>query len=312
MKKMISVIILIFIFALQGCAAKEDNSKTTVEEETAAKGAAATTVAQTEKAEATPTVAPTPTVAATPTVEPTPTAVPEGLILPVTKNDTGKVLIQTISTAEENLYSAYIITSSNGESVVVDPYKMPRKKVVNINPAAIVNTHSHYDHNDNIFNGDYKDAAILSLKLGEVQTKDFHIFNIAASHDEKPIADNYCSDNLIVFEVDGLRIAHLGDCGQTELTTEQLKELGEIDICFTQFENSYSAMSLENEKGFTLLEQLNPKIFIPTHYSENALPIIKEKYGEITEIENTLVISKEEIPEDTLNPYRILNVHKYN
>ncbi len=304
MKKTISVILLVFIFILQGCAAREDNSRETVEEEATTKEASATAV--------TPTVAPTPTVAATPTVEPTPTEVPEGLILPVTKNDTGKVLIQTVSKAEENLYCAYIITSSKGESVVVDPYKMPRKKVVNIKPAAIVNTHSHYDHNDSMFNGDYKDAALLSLKLGEVQTKDFHIFNVAASHDEKPIADNYCSNNFIVFEVDGLRIAHLGDCGQTELTTEQLKALGEIDICFTQFENSYSTMSLENEKGFTLLEQLNPKIFIPTHYSENALPIIKEKYGGITEVENILAISKEDIPEDTLNPYKILNVHKYN
>lgn len=296
MKKRISTILLVLVLALQGCAAKEDNKEASEVKDTAAGEAAATTEETKE---------------ATPTVEPTPTVVPEGLVLPVTVNDTGKVLIQTISTAEDNLYTAYIITSSNGESVVVDPYEMPDKKVVNIKPAAIVNTHAHPDHMDSMFNGQYKDAALLSLKLGEVQTKDFHIFNVAASHDEKPIADNYCSDNFIVFEVDGLRIAHLGDCGQTELTAEQLEVLGDIDICFTQFENSYSNMSLENGKGFTILEQVNPKIFIPTHYSENALPIIKEKYGEITEVENILEISKEDLPQDTLNPYRILNLHKY-
>lgn len=299
MKKLISVTLLVLGFALQGCAAKENNKEAAGVKDTAA-GEAAATVEETKEA-----------TEATPTVEPTPTVVPEGLVLPVTVNDTGKVLIQTISTGEDNPYTAYIITSANGESVVVDPYLMPKKKVVNIKPAAIVNTHAHYDHLDSNFNNEYKDAALLSLKLGEVQTKDFHIFNVAASHDEKPIADNYCSDNFMVFEVDGLRIAHLGDCGQTELTAEQLEVLGEIDICFTQFENSYSNMSLENEKGFKLLEQLNPKIFIPTHYSENALPLIKEKYGEITEVENILEISKEDLPQDTLNPYRILNLHKY-
>lgn len=308
MKKMISVMLVILLFIFQGCGVKEENKEVSKTKEATD---VANAVTPTVKPEATPTVAPTPTVIATPTIEPTPTAVPEGLVLPVTKNEAGKLLIQTISTATDNPFTSYLITSSTGESVVVDPYKMPRKKVVNLHAAAIVNTHSHYDHNDNVFNKDYKDAQLLSLKLGEIQTKDFHIFNIAASHDEKPIAENYCSDNFIVFEVDGLRIAHLGDCGQTELTADQLTALGEIDICFTQFENSYSAMDLENAKGFALLEQLNPKIFIPTHYSDRALPIIEEKYGKITEYENLFEISKEDLPGGTLHPYRILNNYKY-
>ena len=294
MKKICSIVLCVLVFALQGCAAKETTSGKQPEE--------TVTVAPTKAPEATPTVAPT--------VAPT-AALPKDAVLPVTTNDTGKVLIQTVSSGDDYPYNSYIITSSKGESVVVDPYSMPRKEIININPAAIANTHSHYDHNDALFNSDYPDAAILALTPGELKTRDFHIFNIPAAHSGDTITKDYPSNFFDVFEVDGLRIVHMGDCGQTVLTKEQLKALGKIDIAFTQFENSYSDMTLENKKGFKLLEQLNPKIVIPTHYTDNALPIITKKYGKITEVNNILSISKKDLPKGTLKPYRILNTHKY-
>ncbi len=70
-------------------------------------------------------------------------------------------------------------------------------------------------------------------------------------------------------------------------------------------------MSLENGNGFTMMDQLQPTIIIPTHYSDNALRALEDKYGAITEVENILVITREELPENTQNVYRILNTHKY-
>jgi hypothetical protein len=78
-----------------------------------------------------------------------------------------------------------------------------------------------------------------------------------------------------------------------------------------QFENSYSTMNLENKMGFNLIEQLNPKIIIPTHYTGKGLAELKTKYGDITESDNMLAISKEDIPEDSLNVYVITNTHRY-
>ena len=102
----------------------------------------------------------------------------------------------------------------------------------------------------------------------------------------------------------------MGDIRETKLTDEQLKELGHIDIAFMQFENSYSDMSLENEKGFKLIEQLNPSVVIPTHYTDAAFPVIEKKYGKITEYNNILDISKEDLPQKPLTFYHILNTHK--
>jgi len=63
----------------------------------------------------------------------------------------------------------------------------------------------------------------------------------------------------------GLRIAHLGDIGQDELTPEQLALLGTVDVVITQFANPYSDMDAVNRKGFHLVEQLAPRLVVPTH-----------------------------------------------
>ena len=309
MKKYVIIMILTVAFVLQGCSSKEENSKATnnsdsteldAAEESSAKVEVEEPSTNDEKASDT----------ATETTEATIAPVQTDLILPVTENNTGKVLIQTVNRNTAYPFTSYIITSINGESVVVDPTQMPTKEIVDINPAAILGTHSHPDHTDSVFTKTYDVPKILFEK-GEIQTKDFHIYSILSSHGNDTIVETN-KNVIIVFEVDGLRIAHMGDIGQTTLTDEQLTELGEIDIAFMQFENSYSSMTLDNAKGFTMIEQLNPKIVIPTHFTEKALPVLEEKYGAITEYENKLEISVEELPDTKLNIYRILNNYKYN
>jgi formylglycine-generating enzyme required for sulfatase activity len=41
--------------------------------------------------------------------------------------------------------------------------------------------------------------------------------------------------------------------------------LGQVDIAITQFANPYSDMNAANQKGFALMEQLKPRLIIPTH-----------------------------------------------
>jgi L-ascorbate metabolism protein UlaG (beta-lactamase superfamily) len=186
---------------------------------------------------------------------------------------------------------------------------MPKPEVVDIKPVAMLQTHTHPDHSDSDYTFSY-DVPKLMSKKGELTVGDFNMYTIPSSHSNDTIVEDG-SNVIVVVEVDGLRIAHMGDVGQSKLTEDQLEHLGTIDIAFMQFENSYSDMSLQNEKGFTMIEQLNPTIVIPTHYSDNALKILEEKYGTITELENILEVSRENLPENALNVYRILNTHKY-
>jgi len=253
-----------------------------------------------------PSDEPTPTPAPTPT--PTPMPNPD-LVLPLTVNDSGKVRIQTASRNISFPYNTYVITSIGGETIVVDPALMPRRDIVEFNPVAIVSTHRDYDHVDHGWIRSY-DCRKLLWEAGEIRTRDFYIRTFWSSHRDDKVDENTRHVSVVI-EVDGLRIAHMGDIGQNILTEEQLEILGKIDIAFMQFENGNSNMNLVNEKGFRLTEQLNPTIVIPTHHSANALRVLEEKYGPVTEFVNCLDISKEDLPEGKLNVYRILNQYKY-
>jgi len=228
-------------------------------------------------------------------------------VLPIVGNSTGKVLIQTVSGSSTYLYTSYAITSIGGETVIVDPTEMPSKAKVDLKPVAILNTHEHGDHIDVRYSGSNK-CQKLSSKKGEIKTNDFRIYTVRSSHSGDTPGN---SNVLVVLEVDGLRIVHMGDIGQKSLTPEQLAEIGTIDVAFMQFENGYSGMTLANEKGFKIIEQLKPAIVIPTHYGPGALPVLEQKYGKIVEYTNVLAVSKADIPVTPLNVVRILNTHKY-
>ncbi len=292
MRQKILVLIFVIVLMLQGCVGGVPDTQTSSVPQTAA-------VDTTECSDA----------AAGSGTQASEKAEEDALVLPVTENTTGKTLIQTVSRSTSTPYISYIISSAKGENILLDPSEMPPKSVVDIHPAAIISTHSHSDHADYKYTSQY-DCPTLLYVAGELKTNDFTVTVIPSVHSGDSIMDPL-DNTIIIVEVDGLRIAHLGAIGQTVFTDEQLEKLGHIDIAFMQFENSFSDMSLSNEKGFKLIEQLDPVIVIPTHYTKKALPVLEAKYGPITEIDNCLAISKDDLPEGTLNVYRILNNHIY-
>ena len=297
MVKRIFPVLLAAVLLLAGCAAGADETTGITSAATTATQAAGSTSA----ASAADATVPEETTAVT--------TVPVELVLPLTENTSGKVQIQTVSGSLTYKYNSYIITSAEGESVVVDPTAMPGVDIFDIKPAAIISTHAHEDHISKKFTEAYDCQKILYSEA-DINTEDFHIYTVASAHADDTILDD-ATNYIVVFEVDGLRIAHMGDIGQIVLTGDQLAAIGEIDIAFMQFENGYSDMSLKNEKGFSLIEQLNPKIIVPTHYTDASIPVLTEKYGAINEFDNVLTISKDTLPEKALTVYHITNTHKY-
>ncbi len=292
-KRLLATILVAFVF-LAGCSsANRNESKDTTASSEISQAASESTTTSAAESET--------TAAETKSAD---------LVLPVTENTSGKVQIQTVSASSNYPYISYLITSTNGEIVVVDPTVMPYKKTIDLHPAAIVSTHNHGDHMDLMFNK-ANECPQLMYTVEDMNTNDFHIYTVATSHADDNVSDN--SGNIIaIFEVDGLRIAHFGDCGQTALTDEQLEKIGKIDIAFMQFENTFSNMSVYNQKGFNVMKQVNPTIVIPTHCSNPGFEEIDKNYGGLTQFENILEISKEDLPEDQLHFYQITNTHKYN
>lgn len=70
-------------------------------------------------------------------------------------------------------------------------------------------------------------------------------------------------NTVFVFEMDGLRIVHLGDLGHL-LTDEQLKEIGTVDVLMIPVGGVYTINGTEARQ---VVAQLKPRRYIlPMHY----------------------------------------------
>lgn len=208
-------------------------------------------------------------------------------------NTTGKTLIKQVLTNRFN--TSFVIISSKGTVIVADPAFMPQGTPADL----VAATHPHFDHYDDAFwrSPETKSAVKFNMKpVQERQVKDVKVIGIASTH-RGDVIDKEVPDNVIyLYEVDGLRIAHMGDIGQEALTAEQLAQLGKVDVAIMQFNNGFSRYSVENGKGFKLMEQLKPQVVISTHSNAAADSKMVELMGARRNIPGgVLAISKDEL-----------------
>ncbi|HEY5317024.1 MAG TPA: MBL fold metallo-hydrolase [Solirubrobacteraceae bacterium] len=90
-------------------------------------------------------------------------------------------------------------------------------------------THEHIDHNGVEAIGG--DPTILRSTAGRLESPVGEVIAIASEHDEE--AGTARGPNTIfVFELDGLRVSHFGDFGQSSLRDEQAAAIGDLDLLF--------------------------------------------------------------------------------
>ncbi len=215
---------------------------------------------------------------------------PSTKLIPKLKNDTGKTLIQTVSKSGSTPTNSFIITSSVGTTIVADPTSMPGIDELNLQPDAVINTHTHSDHVDNSFTDRLKCKKSVAT-FEDFQINDVHIYSVASAHRGDSINYNNPNNFIYVFEVDGLRIAHMGDIGQEHLTIKQIESLGKLDIVFMQFSNPFSGI-FSPDKGIALIEELKPQIIIPTHSNPRSNRKIGKFVGKLKVVENELAVSQ--------------------
>ena len=156
---------------------------------------------------------------------------------------------------------------------------MPTSEELYLNPDVITVTHTYSDH----FDPDFIDPLRCRKSIATVEGFDvngIHIYGVGSSHLGNIINQKTPNNVIYVFEVDGLRIAHMGDIGQEHLTIKQINSLGKIDIALMQFSNPFSGM-FDSDKGTTLIEELKPQIIIPTHSNPKSTRRIGKIFGEI-------------------------------
>lgn len=160
-------------------------------------------------------------------------------------------------------------------------------------------THDHHDHNNKKA---VRGTPFLIEGPGEYEIKDIFIQGVASFHDNVQGKERG-SNTIYTIESEGLKICHLGDLGQKELTTEQLEALGNIDILMVPVGGVYT---IDSKEASRIISQIEPRIVIPMHYHVPKLKIklddvdkfLKEMGRKAVVPQPKLVVKPKDLPQD--------------
>lgn len=148
---------------------------------------------------------------------------------------------------------------SREATVICDPYEKsiglsfprPRADIVTI-------SHNHAGH-------DYADGVRGDPKVingpGEYEVRNIFITGVQTFHDKRNGKD-HGKNTAYVFEIDGLKVCHLGDLGHVPTQT-QAEAIGEIDVLLVPVGGGNALNAAEAAEVVSLFE---PMIVIPMHY----------------------------------------------
>jgi L-ascorbate metabolism protein UlaG (beta-lactamase superfamily) len=191
------------------------------------------------------------------------------------------------------------LQAGGGPRVLIDVYA---PDWLSASPAAddvLLTTHTHDDHYVPTFVDDFPGKQLFVCS-GRLTADGVKVLGIAAAHSQgDPIKARGGSDYIYVVDIGGLRVAHFGDLGQDRLTSEQLERLGSVDVAVMQLSNSFSQMDLVNKKGFKLMEQVKPRLIVPTHSDAEATKYAAELWPVVFTERDGVTLRAGDLPAET-------------
>ena len=161
-------------------------------------------------------------------------------------------------------HACFCITSQTGLKVITDPYEPGFRNTIQygpVNESADIVTVSH-DHGDHNHLPSVHGKPVVVKGSGTMSIKGIEFKGIAVYHDRVKGAERG-PNTMFVFQLDGIRLAHLGDLGHP-LSLGQLAELAGTEILFAP--TGGPAATLELQEVINLWESLKPRIVIPMHF----------------------------------------------
>ena len=137
---------------------------------------------------------------------------------------------------------------------------------------------------------------------GEYEAKGLMITGRSSFHD-KSKGEKMGLNTIYAVEMENMRLCHLGDLGTSELDSETIESIGEVDILFIP---TGGEDVLDSESAVKVVNLLEPKIVIPMHYSipktsikgEKVDDFLKEMGEKGIKSEEKFTTKKKELPEE--------------
>jgi L-ascorbate metabolism protein UlaG (beta-lactamase superfamily) len=159
-------------------------------------------------------------------------------------------------------HASFLITSDTGTKIVTDPYVTGGPlSYGEIKESADIVTVSH-EHSD------HSNAAAVQgtpeVVKGTAEVKGIELKAISSYHDD--VGGKRGGSNIIFcFEVDGIRVCHLGDLGH-QLSDKQVAEIGKVDILLVPVGGFFT---IDAKVATEVCNKLAPKVVIPMHYKND-------------------------------------------
>lgn len=182
--------------------------------------------------------------------------------------------------------SAFLLTAGDGSRVFIDPFgdfppemlaarreRMPDFRfdyapIEDVEAELLLVTHEHFDHAGVDAVGG--EPHVVRSTAGTFETPLGSVVAVASEHDG--VAGTQRGPNAImVFALDGLRIAHFGDFGQTELRDAQREAIGEVDVLILPVGGG---PTVGGEPAAAVVRALRPRLVVASHYGNEAVSFL--------------------------------------
>jgi L-ascorbate metabolism protein UlaG (beta-lactamase superfamily) len=132
-------------------------------------------------------------------------------------------------------------------------------------------THEHLDHNAvEVIEGE---PEILRSTAGRLESPIGEVLAVASEHDENAGTERG-PNTIFVFDLGGVRVAHFGDFGQSELREEQAAAIGEVDLIFLPIGGG---PTVDAAGAAAIVERLSPRWVVPMHYRTHRTSFLEDE-----------------------------------
>jgi L-ascorbate metabolism protein UlaG (beta-lactamase superfamily) len=205
-------------------------------------------------------------------------------------------------------YGQSAFALSGDSRVFVDPFgdmKAARTRgwewrypqITNAVAELLLVTHEHGDHNGVEAIAGVKQT--LRSSAGTFETPIGKVLGVASEHDQ--VAGTLRGFNVIyAFEMDGIRVCHMGDFGQSGLRPEQLEAIGDVDLLFVPVGGT---ATVDGRVAAEMVSLLEPSWVVPMHYRSAAVNILDTLDGFLGAVKGEVVtLDRSEFDTSDLRP----------